>query len=65
MLISCGAWHCCRSQEVDMFGEISGICFSPEADKFFVGIADATYSSLLQFDRHQPEQYGWSGWSMQ
>ena len=35
-----------------MFGEISGVCFSPEADKFFVGIADATYSSLLQFNRH-------------
>ena len=42
----------CRSQEIDMFGEISGVCFSPEADKFFVGIADATYSSLLQFNRH-------------
>lgn len=41
-----------RSQEIDMFGEISGVCFSPQADKFFVGIADATYSSLLQFNRH-------------
>ena len=41
-----------RSQEIDIFGEISGICFSPQADKFFVGIADATYSSLLQFNRH-------------
>ena len=36
-----------------MFGEISGVCFSPQADKFFVGIADATYSSLLQFNRHE------------
>ena len=41
-----------RSQEIDMFGEISGVCFSPQADKFFVGIADATYSSLLQFNQH-------------
>lgn len=44
------AWY--RSQEIDIFGEISGVCFSPQADKFFVGIADATYSSLLQFNRH-------------
>jgi len=42
-----------RSQEIDMFGEISGVCFSPQADKFFVGIADATYSSLLQFNCHE------------
>jgi len=45
--------YSCRSQEIDMFGEISGVCFSPQADKFFVGIADATYSSLLQFNRHE------------
>ena len=47
----------CRSQEIDMFGEISGVCFSPQADKFFVGIADATYSSLLQFNRHTYQSF--------
>ncbi len=45
--------YSCRIQEIDMFGEISGVCFSPQADKFFVGIADATYSSLLQFNCHE------------
>jgi hypothetical protein len=39
-------------QHVDLFGEIAGIAFSPHADTFFVGIADVTYSSLLEFERH-------------
>ena len=38
-------------QEVDLFGEISGISFSPDAETFFVGVADLTYSSLLEYDR--------------
>eukprot|EP00193_Tetraselmis_chui_P012501 CAMPEP_0177784686 /NCGR_PEP_ID=MMETSP0491_2-20121128/19864_1 /TAXON_ID=63592 /ORGANISM="Tetraselmis chuii, Strain PLY429" /LENGTH=426 /DNA_ID=CAMNT_0019305531 /DNA_START=336 /DNA_END=1616 /DNA_ORIENTATION=+ len=38
-----------QCQEVDMFGEISGCCFSPDSDVLFTSIADATYSSLLQF----------------
>lgn len=56
--------YICRSQEIDIFGEISGVCFSPDADKFFVGIADPTYSSLLQFDRYQHQRYGPNGWAM-
>ncbi|GAX76759.1 hypothetical protein CEUSTIGMA_g4206.t1 [Chlamydomonas eustigma] len=39
-------------QHVDLFGEIAGIAFSPHSDAFFVGIADVTYSSLLEFERH-------------
>lgn len=41
-------------QEVDLFGEIAGVSFTPESDCFFIGIADITYSSLLQFDRYHP-----------
>lgn len=37
-------------QEVDFFGEIAGIAFSPDADALFVGISDMTYSSLLQLE---------------
>jgi hypothetical protein len=40
-----------RAQEIDLFGEVAGVAFSPAGDRFFVGVADATYSSLLQFDR--------------
>lgn len=39
-------------QEIDLFGEIAGVAFSPHADAFFVGVADLTYSSLLEFDQH-------------
>lgn len=40
-----------RAQEIDMFGEIAGISFSPDADALFVGVADRTYGSLLEFKR--------------
>lgn len=39
------------SQTVDMFGEISGMSFSPDASTLFVAVADPTYGSLLQLDR--------------
>ncbi|KAG1660732.1 hypothetical protein FOA52_003041 [Chlamydomonas sp. UWO 241] len=38
-------------QEIDLFGEIAGISFTPHSDAFFVGVADLTYSSLLEFER--------------
>lgn len=34
--------------QVDLFGEISGVSFTPAADALFIGISDVTYSSLLQ-----------------
>jgi hypothetical protein len=42
-----------RSQEIDLFGEIAGVSFSPDARKLSIGVADMTYSSLVQFDRYQ------------
>lgn len=41
----------CRSQEVDLFGEIAGISFSPDTEALFVGVADRTYGSLLEFTK--------------
>lgn len=41
-----------ESQVVDVFGEISGFCFSSEdsnPQNLYLGMADATYSSLLEF----------------
>ena len=38
-------------QEIDIFGEVSGISFSPCGDSLFVGIADRVYGSMMQFRR--------------
>uniref|UniRef100_A0A453PFS9 DUF2415 domain-containing protein n=1 Tax=Aegilops tauschii subsp. strangulata TaxID=200361 RepID=A0A453PFS9_AEGTS len=40
-----------KRQELDFFGEISGISFSPDMDALFVGVWDRTYGSLLQYGR--------------
>lgn len=39
-------------QDVDLFGEIAGFSFTPQADALFVGVSDVSYSSLVQFERH-------------
>ncbi|XVE95335.1 hypothetical protein REPUB_Repub02eG0088100 [Reevesia pubescens] len=44
-------------QEIDLFGEIAGISFSPDAEALFVGVADRTYGSLLEFNRRRYNQY--------
>ena len=39
----------CRSQTIDVFGEIAGISFSPDGSSLFVGVCDPNYSSLLEY----------------
>jgi WD40 repeat protein len=39
----------CEGQDVDFFGEISGISFSPDSSALFVGIPDPMYNSVLCF----------------
>jgi len=39
------------AQVIDFFGECAGISWSPCGSRLSVAVADATYSSLLQFDR--------------
>ncbi|MED6219039.1 hypothetical protein PIB30_032169 [Stylosanthes scabra] len=46
-----------QSQEIDLFGEIAGISFSPDTEALFVGIADRTYGSLLEFIRKRHSNY--------
>jgi hypothetical protein len=46
-----------RRQELDFFGEISGMSFSPDTDALFVGVWDRTYGSLLQFRRLYDNSY--------
>ncbi|KAK3127754.1 hypothetical protein QOZ80_7AG0577990 [Eleusine coracana subsp. coracana] len=46
------------AQEIDIFGEIAGVSFSPDEEAaLFVGVADRTYGSLLEFRRRR--QYGY------
>ncbi|KAG9451552.1 hypothetical protein H6P81_011517 [Aristolochia fimbriata] len=47
----------CRVQEIDLFGEIAGISFSPDTEALFVGVADRTYGGLLEFNRRR--RYGY------
>jgi WD40 repeat protein len=46
-----------RKQEVDFFGEIAGISFSPDTESLFVGVHDRANSSLLQFSRRRFYSY--------
>lgn len=46
-----------QGQEIDLFGEIAGISFSPDTEALFVGIADRTYGSLLEFTRKRYYKY--------
>jgi WD40 repeat protein len=46
-----------RCQEIDLFGEISGVSFSPDTDSLFIGVADRTYGSLLEYNRRHVNLY--------
>ncbi|KAF7113062.1 hypothetical protein RHSIM_RhsimUnG0164800 [Rhododendron simsii] len=43
-----------KEQEIDFFGEISGISFSPDTESLFIGVCDRTYGGgLLEFGRRR------------
>ena len=46
-----------KAQEIDLFGEIAGISFSPDTEALFIGVADRTYGSLLEFNRRRCNHY--------
>ncbi|CAA0836545.1 Transducin/WD40 repeat-like superfamily protein [Striga hermonthica] len=46
-----------KEQEIDFFGEISGVSFSPDTESLFVGVWDRTYGSLLQYNRCRSYSY--------
>ncbi|KAK4761287.1 hypothetical protein SAY87_006180 [Trapa incisa] len=46
-----------EEQEIDFFGEISGISFSPDTESLFIGVWDRTYGSLLQYNRARNYTY--------
>lgn len=47
-------YHIC--QEIDIFGEISGISFSPDGQSFFVGVVDEIYGSVVEYRAHQTNE---------
>ncbi|KAK9152287.1 hypothetical protein Syun_010596 [Stephania yunnanensis] len=46
-----------KEQEIDFFGEISGVSFSPDTESLFIGVWDRTYGSLLQYGRCRNRSY--------
>ncbi|XP_038685019.1 uncharacterized WD repeat-containing protein C2A9.03-like [Tripterygium wilfordii] len=46
-----------KEQEIDFFGEISGISFSPDTESLFIGVWDRTYGSLLEYGRCRKYSY--------
>ncbi|WVZ10813.1 hypothetical protein V8G54_015343 [Vigna mungo] len=46
-----------KEQEIDFFGEISGVSFSPDTESLFIGVWDRTYGSLLQYNRRRNYKY--------
>nr|GEW75699.1 hypothetical protein [Tanacetum cinerariifolium] len=40
-----------KRQEIDFFGEISGVSLSPDDETLYIGVWDRTYASLLQFNK--------------
>lgn len=49
--------NCEIGQEIDVFGEIGGISFSPDTEALFIGISDRTYGSVMEFNRRRHNQY--------
>ncbi|KHN40218.1 uncharacterized WD repeat-containing protein C2A9.03-like isoform X2 [Glycine soja] len=46
-----------KEQEINFFGEISGVSFSPDTESLFIGVWDRTYGSLLQYNRRRNYMY--------
>ncbi|KAJ7008679.1 hypothetical protein NC653_007366 [Populus alba x Populus x berolinensis] len=46
-----------RRQEIDFFGEISGVALSPDDESLYIGIWDRTYASLLQYNKRHTYGY--------
>ncbi|XP_075085266.1 putative WD repeat-containing protein C2A9.03 isoform X3 [Nicotiana tabacum] len=46
-----------KRQEIDIFGEISGVSLSPDDESLYIGIWDRTYASLLEYHRRRSCRY--------
>ncbi|KAF9610057.1 hypothetical protein IFM89_026258 [Coptis chinensis] len=46
-----------KRQEIDFFGEISGVSLSPDDESLFIGVWDRTYASLLHYGKKHVYSY--------
>ncbi|TKY72480.1 WD repeat-containing protein [Spatholobus suberectus] len=46
-----------REQEIDFFGHVSGLSFSPDTESLFIGVSMDTYPTLLMYKRLRPYQF--------
>ncbi|KAL7103278.1 hypothetical protein ACP275_08G169900 [Erythranthe tilingii] len=46
-----------KEQQIDFFGEVSGISFSPDTEALFIGVWDRTYGGLIEFRRRREYSY--------
>lgn len=46
-----------KAHEIDFFGEIAGLSFSPDTEAFYIGVADQTYGGLMEFKRRHQHHY--------
>ena len=46
-----------KEQEIDFFGEISGVSFSPDTEALYIGVWDRTYGRLLEYGRCRNYSY--------
>ncbi|RHZ79609.1 hypothetical protein Glove_143g62 [Diversispora epigaea] len=43
-----------RSQVIDLFGEIAGVTFTPDAEGLYIANADENYGCILEYERISP-----------
>lgn len=51
-IIDVGYNQCGGEQTIDMFGEVTGVCFSPDDETIFIANGDPVYGGILEFERH-------------
>uniref|UniRef100_M1C0R8 WD-repeat protein n=2 Tax=Solanum tuberosum TaxID=4113 RepID=M1C0R8_SOLTU len=44
-------------QEIDFFGEVSGVSFSPDTESLFIGVKSFAFNGLLEFGRRHNNSY--------
>lgn len=49
---------CCREQEIDMFGEICGISFTPDDSRLMTSIQEESFGGFLLHKRSPDIFYG-------
>eukprot|EP01023_Acetabularia_acetabulum_P004452 TRINITY_DN11860_c0_g4_i1.p1 TRINITY_DN11860_c0_g4~~TRINITY_DN11860_c0_g4_i1.p1 ORF type:complete len:427 (-),score=74.62 TRINITY_DN11860_c0_g4_i1:166-1446(-) len=47
----------CQDDELDFFGEITGISFSPDSERLFIGVQDQTYGGIIQLNRYHEDNH--------